>query len=325
MNILVTGGAGYIGSHVCKHLTRCGHQVVVYDNLSTGFRELARWGVFEHGDVRDETRLRNCLRRHRPDGVIHFAALSQVGQSVREPGVYYRNNIGGTISLLEAMRQEDVRLIVMSGTASVYGQPEVLPIPESCPAAPVSPYGFSKLCMEHMLADFAAACDLRWVSLRYFNAAGADPEGETGELHDPETHLIPRVFLAALGRIPRLEIFGDDYPTPDGTCIRDYVHVQDLASAHRLALDYLAEGGVSRAFNLGTGTGLSVRQILDAAAAACGCPIPHLFAPRRPGDPPRLIADARLIRDILGWEPALSTVDDIMRTAWAWHRRQAEA
>lgn len=325
MNILVTGGAGYIGSHVCKHLAQNGHKVVVYDNLSTGFRELVKWGDFEYGDVRDESCLRACLRRHRPDGVIHFAAISQVGESVRDPGAYYRNNIGGTLSLLEAMRHEGVGLVVMSGTASVYGQPERMPIPENCPAAPVSPYGFSKLCMERLLADFAAAYGLGWVSLRYFNAAGADPDGDTGEMHHPETHLVPRVFQAVLGRIPRLEIFGDDYPTPDGTCIRDYVHVVDLASAHRLALEYLSGGGSSRAFNLGTGTGLSVRQILDAAARACGRPIPHVFAARRPGDPAELVADASLVRHTLGWNPALSGVDDIMRTAWAWHSGQTGA
>lgn len=325
MNILVTGGAGYIGSHVCKHLTQHGHKVVVYDNLSTGFRELARWGVFEHGDVRDESRLRDCLRRHQPDGVIHFAASAYVGVSVREPGAYYRNNVGGTLSLLEAMRLEGVQRLVVSGTCAVYGQPDRMPITEHCALAPVNPYGFTKLCMERMLADFATAHGLAWVSLRYFNAAGCDPDGETGECHNPETHLIPRVLMAAAGQIPTLEIFGDDYPTPDGTCIRDYVHVQDLASAHRLALEYLAQGGESRAFNLGTGTGLSVRQILDAATQACGRSIPHVFTSRRPGDPAELVADASLIRETLGWKTTHSDVAQIMRTAWAWHSRHSVA
>lgn len=325
MKILVTGGAGYIGSHTCKHLVRHGHQVVVYDNLSTGFRELARWGAFEYGDILDQARLRDCLGRHRPDGVIHFAALSQVGTSVREPGVYYRVNVGGTLNLLEAMRQEEIPLLVMSGTASVYGQPDRIPIPESSPTVPNNPYGASKLFMERMLADFSTAHGLSWVSLRYFNAAGADPEGECGEMHDPETHLIPRAFMAATGTIPRLDLFGDDYPTPDGTCIRDYVHVLDLASAHRLALDYLARGGASRAFNLGTGAGFSVRRILDAAAEACGRPVPHIVAPRRPGDPAELVADAALGRAALGWKPEHSGLEEIMATAWAWHAARAKA
>ncbi len=325
MKILVTGGAGYIGSHTCKHLVRHGHEVVVYDNLSTGFRELARWGSFEHGDILDPVRLRDCLRRYRPDGVIHFAALSQVGTSVREPGLYYRANVGGTLNLLEAMRREETPLLVMSGTASVYGQPERMPIPESCPTVPGNPYGASKLFMERMLADFETACGLRWISLRYFNAAGADPEGECGEMHTPETHLIPRAFMAAVGAIPRLKLFGDDYPTPDGTCIRDYVHVLDLASAHRLALDYLARGGAGRIFNLGVGTGFSVRQILDAAQKACGRSVPRIAAPRRPGDPAELVADATLAKRELGWTPVHSGLEEIMATAWRWFAARSQA
>lgn len=318
MKILVTGGAGYIGSHTCKHLTQHGHEVVVYDNLSTGFRELARWGEFEHGDIMDQARLRACMARHGFDGVIHFAALSQVGTSVREPGDYYRNNVSGTINLIEAMRLEGVQHIVMSGTAAVYGQPDCSPIPESCPANPLNPYGFSKLCMERMLADFETAHDMRWVSLRYFNAAGADPEGEIGEMHDPETHLIPRIFMATAGQIPALEVFGTDYPTPDGTCIRDYIHVMDLASAHRLAIEHLVGGGASGAFNLGTGQGATVKEVLDAAAKACGMPIPHVFGARRAGDPASLVADATRVRETLGWATACSDMDSIMQTAWAW-------
>ncbi|MCH5277646.1 MAG: UDP-glucose 4-epimerase GalE [Desulfovibrionaceae bacterium] len=325
MKVLVTGGAGYIGSHTCKHLLRHGHEVVVYDNLSTGFRELARWGLFEHGDMLDAVRLRECLRRHRPDGVIHFAALSQVGESVREPGLYYRVNVGGTLTLLEAMREEGIPLLVMSGTASVYGQADHMPLAESAPTAPGNPYGATKLAMERMLADFERARGPRWISLRYFNAAGADPDGECGEMHTPETHLIPRAFMAAAGAIPRLELFGDDYPTPDGTCVRDYVHVCDLASAHRLALDYLAGGGSGRIFNLGTGTGFSVRQILDAAQKACGRPIPHSVAPRRPGDPAELVADATRAGRELGWTPAHSSLEEIMNTAWRWFTAQSPA
>ena len=321
MKILVTGGAGYIGSQVCKHLTAHGHDVIVYDNLSTGFRELARWGVFEYGDMLDEPRLRDCLRRHAPDGVIHFAALSQVGESVRNPGAYYRNNVGGAISLLSAMRAESVNLLVVSGTAAVYGQPDRMPITEDFPQSPLNPYGASKLFMERMLRDQAAAHGLNWVSLRYFNAAGSDPEGETGELHDPETHLIPRMFMAAAGQIPELELFGNDYPTPDGTCIRDYIHVEDLSSAHRLALEYLAAGGESGAFNLGTGRGTSVKEALDAATRACGRQVPFRLAPRRPGDPAELVADPSKARAVLGWTPVHSDLDEIMRTAWAWFSR----
>ena len=320
MKILVTGGAGYIGSHACKHLLGHGHDVVVHDNLSTGFRDLARWGEFEHGDILDDARLRGCMRRHRPDGVIHFAALSQVGESMRDPGAYYRNNVGGTICLLDAMRAEGVKRIVISGTAAVYGRPEHMPITEDVPAAPINPYGMSKLFMEQMLRDHAAAHGLHWVSLRYFNAAGADPDGETGEMHDPETHLIPRIFMAVAGDIPALELFGGDYPTPDGTCIRDYIHVADLASAHRLALEYLTEGGESGPFNLGTGKGSSVREVLDAAERACGRPVPFRMAPRRAGDPPELVAEPSRARSVLGWTPLHSGMDEIMRTAWAWFR-----
>lgn len=329
MKVLVTGGAGYIGSHTCKHLIRHGHDVVVYDNLSTGFRQLARWGVFEHGDILDSARLRECLHRHRPDGVIHFAALSQVGESVSKPGLYYRVNVGGTLTLLEAMRQENIPLLVMSGTASVYGQPERMPITENASTTPNSPYGATKLIMERMLADFEKSCGLRWISLRYFNAAGADPDGECGEMHDPETHLIPRTFMAATGNIPRLELFGDDYPTPDGTCVRDYVHVLDLASAHRLALEYLVDhldgGGSDRVFNLGTGSGFSVRHILNAAEKACGRPVPHSVAPRRPGDPAELVADATLAGRELGWTPVHSSLDEIMGTAWRWFAAHSPA
>ncbi len=322
MKILVTGGAGYIGSHACKHLLRHGHDVVVYDNLSTGFRELARWGEFEHGDILDEARLRECLRRHRPDGVIHFAALSQVGESVRDPGAYYRNNVGGTISLLDAMRAEGVKRIVMSGTAAVYGQPDHMPITEDFPTEPLNPYGAGKLFMERMLRDHAAACGLNWISLRYFNAAGADPDGETGEMHDPETHLIPRIFMAVSGKIAELELFGGDYPTPDGTCVRDYIHVADLATAHRIALEYLNTGGESGAFNLGTGRGASVKEVLDAAARTCGRPVPFRMAPRRAGGPAELVADPARARAVLGWTPLHSGMDEIMRTAWAWFNRR---
>ncbi len=323
MNILVTGGAGYIGSHTCKLPAARGHKVVVYDNLCTGHRDLARYGVFEYGDIRDIPRLRAVLRDHAIDGVVHFAAHIEVGESVVDPGKYYANNAYGTLCLLGAMRDENVSRIVVSGTAAVYGKPPRVPVDEHCPLLPINPYGRTKLMMEQMLADFHAAHDLGWISLRYFNAAGADPEGETGERHMPESHLIPRVFMAADGEIPELHLFGDDYDTPDGTCIRDYVHVSDLAEAHVLALEHLAAGKASLAMNLGTGTGFSVREILDEAKKACGKAVPHRVEGRRPGDPARLVADASLAKTTLGWKPK-RTLTDILGTAWAWHVKDRE-
>lgn len=321
MRVLVTGGAGYIGSHTCKELARDGHEVITYDNLSTGHRSLVKWGAFEHGDILDLARLREVMRRYRPDGVIHFAAKSQVGESVRLPGLYFRNNMFGTLNILEAMRDEGVQSIVVSGTCAVYGQPDIVPITEDAPTAPVNPYGVSKLFMEHMLRDFETAHDLRHMVLRYFNAAGCDPEGETGERHDPETHLIPRALMAVTGDAPELELFGEDYATPDGTCIRDYIHVCDLARAHVLALHRLETGGASGCLNLGTGTGFSVREIIESINRVTGRTVPFRVAPRRPGDPPRLVADARRAGSLLNWSAEQSTVDNIIRTAWQWHKQ----
>lgn len=301
MKVLVTGGAGYIGSHTCKELARQGHTVVVYDNLSTGHRRFVKWGDFYYGDILDTQRLRACLHQHKPDGIIHFAASAYVGESVENPGKYFRNNVSGTLSILEAMRDENIPHIVVSGTCAVYGQPETVPIDESCPTAPINPYGASKLFMERMLADFHTAHALNWVSLRYFNAAGADTEGELWEDHDPETHLIPRVIMAAKGQIPEVQIFGDDYPTPDGTCIRDYVHVCDLARAHVLAMQYLMDGGESQPLNLGTGQGLSVMDIVRGVEEALGTKVPYSIVPRRAGDPAVLVADATRAGDVLGW------------------------
>ncbi len=325
MHVLVTGGAGYIGSHTCKTLARQGHTVTVYDNLCTGHRELVRWGAFEYGDIRDTRRLRAVLRRHRPDGVIHFASFIAVGESVQDPGKYYDNNVLGSLRLMEAMRDEDVRRLVVSGTAAVYGLPESVPVGEESAAAPINPYGRTKLVMEWMLADFAAAHGLDWISLRYFNAAGADPDGQTGEWHDPETHLIPNALRAVDGRIPALRLFGDDYDTPDGTCVRDYVHVSDLAEAHVLALKHLMAGKPSLAMNLGTGSGSSVREILEAARHVTGRDVPHVVEGRRPGDPARLVADASLARRTLNWTPRHTDIRDIVATAWAWEQRQRES
>ena len=323
MKVLVTGGAGYIGSHTCKALVRQGHEVMVYDNLSTGFRELVRWGRFEHGDIRDPQRLRQVVRAFRPDGAIHFASSIAVGESVRDPGKYYDNNVVGSLRLLEVLRDEAVDRLVVSATAAVYGFPEVTPIPEQTVKAPINPYGRTKFVMEWMLEDFAAAHGLHWMALRYFNAAGCDPDGETGECHDPETHLIPNVLRAIDGQIPALRLFGDDYDTPDGTCIRDYVHVSDLASAHVLALEHLARGGASLPLNLGTGVGVSVREIVETAGRVTGKPVPYAIEGRRPGDPARLVADASQAMRVLGWEPQYADLEAIIATAWAWHQKRS--
>lgn len=324
MKVLVTGGAGYIGSHTCKALAQQGCEVTVYDNLCTGFRRLVRWGDFIHGDIRDTAALRAALRQVRPDGVIHFASSIAVGESVLKPGMYYDNNVVGSLSLMQALRDEDVQHVVVSGTAAVYGLPARVPIDEDCPPAPINPYGRTKLIMEWMLEDMRTAHGLNWMSLRYFNAAGADPEGETGECHDPETHLVPNVLRAVLGRIPALRLFGDDYDTPDGTCVRDYIHVSDLASAHVLALRHLRAGGESAAMNFGTGQGISVRGILDAAHKVTGCAVPHTVEGRRAGDPALLVADAGRARRVLGWEPRFADVESIVQSAWEWEKAKAD-
>lgn len=315
MKVLVTGGAGYIGSHTVKELARQGHDVFVYDNLCTGHREFVRWGDFFHGDIRDTQKLRGCLRRVRPDGIIHFAAYAYVGESVVNPGKYFSNNVGGTLSILHAMRDEEVQNIVVSSTCAVYGQPESLPISEATPTNPMNPYGASKLFMERMLNDFQVAHGISWTALRYFNAAGADPDGELWEWHEPETHLIPRALMAAMGKSEQLVVFGNDYPTPDGTCIRDYVHVCDLAVAHVIAMERIAAGGDSRIVNLGTGSGYSIRQILDCIAAVCGKKVPFSFQSRRPGDPAELIADNSLAKQIFQWDTKYSSIDTIIKTA----------
>lgn len=321
MKICVTGGAGYIGSHTCKLLAHTGHEVYVYDNLSTGHRDAVRWGEFFHGDIRDTQNLRACLKKIRPDGIIHFAAHAYVGESVQNPGKYFSNNVGGSLSILEAMRDEKVPAIVVSGTCAVYGQPMSVPVKEDCPGAPINPYGASKLFMERMLADFERAHDISWISLRYFNAAGSSPDGEIGESHDPETHLIPRVIQAALGRLDAIDIYGDDYPTPDGTCIRDYIHVDDLAKAHLLAMEYLLAGKPSMPLNLGTGTGFSVREIIDGVSRLAAKAVPARILGRRAGDPAELIADPRKAREILGWK-AQKSMEQSLEDAWNFMKAQ---
>lgn len=315
MKVFVTGGAGYIGSHICKALNKSGHQVIVYDNLSTGHRNFVKWGEFIHGDIKDTQKLRSSLRIHKSDIIIHLAAHAYVGESVLDPGKYFLNNVQGTLSILQAMRDENIKNIVVSGTCAVYGQPDKLPIEETTVCSPINPYGASKLFMERMLSDFQKAHGINWMSLRYFNAAGSSPEGEIGELHDPETHLIPRVILASMGTIPPLQIFGSDYPTPDGTCIRDYIHVDDLAQAHILGGQYLLENGNSGPINLGTGNGYSVNEIIRTSENVSGKPTPWISSRRRGGDPAILVANAQKAKEILGWEPKYH-LDDILAHAW---------
>lgn len=319
--VLVVGGAGYIGSHTAKLLARRGYAPVVYDNFSRGSRELVRWGPVFEGDIADRARLDAVIAEVRPAGCIHFAAYAYVGEAVANPALYYRNNVAGTLTLLEALVAGGVDKVVFSSTCSTFGHVD-RPIDEDTPQAPENPYGQTKLVVERMLREFDTAYGLRSVALRYFNAAGADPEGEAGSLHEPETRIIPRALMAAAGRIPHLEVFGTDYPTPDGTALRDYVHVSDLAEAHVLALGRLLAGGPTDAFNLGTGTGTSVREILSATERATGLPVPVRYVPRRAGDPPMLVADVTKARDVLGFRPRLTEIDEIVATAWRWHKKR---
>lgn len=319
-NVLVVGGAGYIGSHTCKALHRAGYTPIVYDNLAHGHRDAVKWGPFERGDLLDAERLDEVLRLYQPECVIHFAAYAYVGESVTDPAKYYTNNITGSISLLDAMRRNGVKSIIFSSTCATYGNVEVLPITEEAPQVPVNPYGFTKLVIEQALRDYQHAYGLQWVAMRYFNAAGLDPEGDLGERHDPETHAIPLALLAAM-RHTEFEVFGTDYDTPDGTAIRDYIHVCDLADAHVRAIGYLHEGGESTAFNLATGQGTSVRQVIDAVERATGRSVPVKLAARRPGDPPVLYATARKAQDLLGWVPHYTDIGQIVKSAADWFVR----
>ena len=319
--ILVTGGAGYVGAHACKALAVRGYSPVVFDNLVHGHEGAVKWGPLEIGDIADRARLDAVIAAHRPAAVMHFAAFTYVGESVADPGKYYRNNVAGTLSLLEAMRDHHIERLVFSSTAATYGTPDSVPITEDAAKAPINPYGQSKWTAECMIADFAAAHGLRAAALRYFNAAGADPGGEIGELHEPEAHLIPLAMQAVTGDGPPLTLFGDDYPTPDGTCIRDYIHVGDLADAHVRALDWLDGASGANAFNLGTGHGASVRQVLDAVERVAGKPVPHSIGPRRAGDPAELVSDPAKANRELSWVPSMSDLETIVATAWAWHRR----
>ena len=317
----MTGGAGYIGSHACKALAEAGYTPVAYDNLVYGHEWAVKWGPFEKGDILDRERLNEVIEQYQPEAVMHFAAYAYVGESVDNPGKYYKNNVAGTLSLLEAMRDSHIDKFIFSSTCATNGEPNKIPNPEHHQQAPINPYGRSKLMIEQMLKDFDVAHGLKSVSLRYFNAAGADPDAEAGEDHDPETHLIPLVLDAAMGKRPNITVFGDDYDTPDGTCIRDYIHVTDLADAHVKALQYLQGDGVSRVYNLGNGAGFSVLEIIDTARKVTGKDVPVVIGKRRAGDPPRLIGDSKTICHDLGWQPAYADIETIIQTAWDWHIR----
>jgi UDP-glucose 4-epimerase len=323
--VLVVGGAGYIGTHMVKDLLRAGYSVVILDNLSKGHRELIPGGVFVEGDLGDSALLDRLFTEYDISAVMHFAAFSLVGESVQEPLAYYRNNVARTVELLDAMRRHDITRFIFSSTAAVYGEPVTTPIKEDHPQQPTNPYGAGKLAVERMLADCAAAYGLRYIALRYFNAAGADAEGGLGERHEPESHLIPLVLQTATGERDAIQIYGEDYPTPDGTCLRDYVHVSDLAQAHLLALESLLGEGANAIYNLGNSKGYSVREVIDIARCITGRPIATRSAARRPGDPAVLVADSSKIRKALGWQPRYEQLEAIIASAWDWHQREAKS
>ena len=320
MRLLVLGGAGYIGSHTAVELLDKGHEVVIADNLITGYKQaVPKEAVFYQGDIRDYNFLNNLFKKEKIDAVIHFAAFSLVGESVTNPLKYYENNLYGTKVLLQAMIDNNVDKIVFSSTAATYGEPENIPILESDRTCPTNPYGETKLAMEKMMKWSANAYQLRYVSLRYFNACGAHKSGKLGEAHNPESHLIPLVLQVPNGKRESVSIYGTDYDTPDGTCIRDYIHVTDLAEAHILAVEYLMKGGESNVFNLGNGVGYSVREVIETARKVTGHPIPAVEIPRRAGDPARLVASGEKAKTVLGWEPKITSLEDIIRSAWVWH------
>ncbi len=321
MRILVTGGAGYIGSHTAKLLAAAGHEPVVFDDLSQGHEWAVKWGPLERGSLSDPARLAKAFADRNIDVVVHFAANALVGESMSNPAKYFQNNTVGTLNLLNAMREAGVGTVVFSSTCATYGDPVRVPIDETHPQSPVNPYGESKLMVEKILRWYGDSYGLRWIALRYFNAAGASPDGEIGEDHDPESHLIPLVIGAALGTRPPVKIFGTDYPTADGTAVRDYVHVMDLADAHLRAIERLGAGTPSQAINLGTGRGHSVREVVDTVSRVGGNRVPVIESPRRPGDPPELVAAPARARDVLGWTCRYPDIDTIVEHAWAWHRK----
>jgi len=317
---LIVGGAGYIGSHVNKYLAGGGRRTVVYDNLAYGHREFVKWGDFVEGDLADPEALRSCFRRYPIRSVMHFGAFTYVGESVSDPGKYYGNNVANTLNLLSVMREFGVPYFIFSSSCAVYGAPREILITENHPRDPINPYGRTKWMIEMILEDYARAYGIKYANLRYFNAAGADPEGEVGEWHEPETHLIPLVLDAALGKREDVKIFGTDYETADGTCIRDYIHVTDLARAHALALEKLIRDGVSDSFNLGNGNGFSVREVIDTARRVTGRTVSVTEGPRRDGDPPVLVGSSEKARNLLGWEARYADLESIVETAWKWQR-----
>lgn len=322
-SVLVVGGAGYIGSHMLKRLGQVGCEVTTLDNLSSGHRDAVLCGDFVHGDISDRQLLDDLFRRKRFDAVMHFASFVQVGESVQHPAKYYQNNVVNTFNLLNAMQVFGVGKFIFSSTAAIFGEPIYTPIDEKHPQQPINPYGRTKLMVEQALADYDKAYGIKSVCLRYFNAAGADSDGQLGERHDPETHLIPLVLQAASGRRPHIKVFGRDYDTPDGTCVRDYIHIADLCEAHWLALQSLVGGHESQAYNLGNGNGFSVQEVIDRARQMTGREIRVVEAPRRTGDPARLVADARLAREQLGWQPQYADLSTIVEHAWHWEQKQA--
>ena len=319
MHVLICGGAGYIGSHMVKLLAEQGYTVTIFDNLSTGHREAVKWGTLVQGDLLDTDALDALFKSNQFDAVMHFSVKSLVGESVEKPALYYLNNVIGSYNLLEQMRLHDVGKFVFSSTAATFGNPQTATIDENHPQVPINPYGRTKLAVDYILGDYAQAYGLRSVSLRYFNAAGADPSGMIGESHDPETHLIPNVLKAVLGAGSNLRIFGDDYDTADGTCIRDYIHVNDLCEAHLLALKYMDKQDGAQAYNLGNGQGFSVLEVLNAAMSVIGKKIPYEIVERRPGDPATLVANSQLVTEQLNWKPVFTQIDEIISTAWNWH------
>ena len=321
--VLVTGGGGYIGSHTCKALAQAGYLPITLDNLVYGHKWAIKWGPFIKGNILDRKVLDEIFEKYYPLAVLHFAAYALVEESVKKPGKYYHNNVTGTISLLEAVHDHGCKNFVFSSTAATYGKPKIIPVPVNHPQAPINPYGWSKLMMERILKDFDHAYGIKHASLRYFNAAGADPDGETGEMHDPETHLIPLVIKAAFGLRPYIEIYGTDYPTPDKTAIRDYIHVTDLAEAHVKTLELLMDGSDSFALNLGTGQGHSVKEIIEAVEKVSGKPVPKKEVGRRSGDPPVLVADGTDAYQLLNWKPKFTDINSIAETAFRWHEKEA--
>lgn len=318
MNVLVVGGAGYIGSHMVKHLAMAGSDVITLDNLSYGYRDAVKYGEFIEGDLGDADLLDRVFSQYSIDAVMHFAAFIQVGESVQKPAMYYRNNVINTVTLLDAMVRHGVEHFIFSSTAAIFGEPEYTPIDELHPKQPINPYGRSKLMVEQILEDYDSAYGLKSTCMRYFNAAGADPDGELGERHVPETHLIPLILQAASGRREDIKVFGDDYATGDGTCVRDYIHINDLCAAHSLGLDHMRQSGLSARYNLGNGNGFSVQQVIDTARQVAGREIKVSIEPRRAGDPAVLVADSTLARRELGWQPQHADLRSIIETAWQW-------